>query len=200
MKKIVILATMLLAALAVESGVAGSKKKGRRKKVLIIIAPNNFRDEEFIDSRKVFEDAGLKVTVASTTKGTLTGTEGMKVKPDVRLKQAKAKSYDAIVFVGGWGAMELFDNADAHRLARNGVAKKKIVAAISIAPCILAKAGVLEDRQVTAHLGSRVIKILKDNGATVKAKKVVVDGCIVTGRGTLAAPDFARTVVAALGE
>jgi len=80
------------------------------KKVLMIIASHNFRDEEFLKPKGIFESRGLVVTVASTTSNMATGMLGAKVKPDILLKDVNVAMYDVVVFVGGSGATEyIFD-------------------------------------------------------------------------------------------
>ena len=50
-----------------------------------IIAKDTFRDEEDAVPRKVLEDAGASVTVASSSLDVATGMPGMKVKPDIAM-------------------------------------------------------------------------------------------------------------------
>jgi len=48
----------------------------RNKKVLMIIASQNFRDEEFLTPKQIFEKAGFNVIVASSSLNTAKGTLG----------------------------------------------------------------------------------------------------------------------------
>ncbi|MFH1327320.1 MAG: hypothetical protein ABIH76_00475 [Candidatus Bathyarchaeota archaeon] len=45
-------------------------KKSAGKKVLMIIAPQDFRDEELLETREVLEKGGVETVVASTVAGT----------------------------------------------------------------------------------------------------------------------------------
>ena len=76
------------------------------KKVLMVIASSQFRDEEYQKPRALLEAAGAKVTVASSSLQESTGMLGMKVTPDILLKDARMEQFDAVVFVGGMGATE----------------------------------------------------------------------------------------------
>ncbi|HQA04190.1 MAG TPA: DJ-1/PfpI family protein, partial [Thermodesulfovibrio thiophilus] len=76
------------------------------KKVLMIIASQNFRDEEFLTPKQIFEKAGFNVIVASSSLNTAKGTLGATVKPDILIKDVNVKTFDAVVFVGGPGAEE----------------------------------------------------------------------------------------------
>ena len=81
--------------------------------------------------------------------------------------------------------------------------KQKILAAICIAPAILAKAGVLEGKNATVWssvLDKGPIKILEENGANYVEKDVVVDGNIITANGPQAASEFGRKIVEILKE
>ncbi len=53
------------------------------KKVLMIIAHENFRDEELLTPKQIFEKNGIKVTIASTDTTPAKGMLGAVVKPDV---------------------------------------------------------------------------------------------------------------------
>ena len=168
------------------------------KKILMVIAPGDFRDEELAAPRRIMENAGAAVTLASTTREEVRGMLGMKVKPDKLLKEVRAADFDGLVFVGGVGAQALFEDPDAHRLAREGVEKHKIVSAICIAPCILARAGVLRDRPATVWPGKEFVRILEQNGAHVRRESVVEDGRLITANGPEVAQEFGETLVKAL--
>jgi protease I len=164
------------------------------KKVLIIIASSNFRDEEYSNPRQVLENKGAKITVASSKD---TPSVGMlkkeTVKPDTLLSKVKAEDYDAVVFIGGVGAKEYFADQTAHKIAREAVKKNKILAAICIAPSILANAGVLSGKKVTAFQSEA--ENLKAKGANYTGAPVEVDGKIITANGPEAAEKFARKIV-----
>ncbi|MDP6612411.1 MAG: DJ-1/PfpI family protein, partial [Candidatus Hydrothermarchaeota archaeon] len=70
------------------------------KKAVLIIAHEGFRDEEFLEPKKVLEDGGVMVIVASSFLGTATGMLGAKAEPDILLEDVKAEDYDAVVFIG----------------------------------------------------------------------------------------------------
>jgi protease I len=67
-----------------------------------------------------------------------------------------AADYDVIVFVGGYQYDA--DDPEAHRIAQEAVAERKLLAAICIAPITLAKAGVVEGKRVTASTGVSQLK------------------------------------------
>jgi len=167
------------------------------KKILMIIAFRDFRDQEYFVPKKVFEESKIEVKTASDKKGTAIGADGGDVKVDYLVSEASAEGFDAIVFVGGPGAIEHLDNESSYRLAKETVEKGKVLGAICISPLILAKAGVLNGKKATVwtDFTKSQAKILKENGAIFEGKEVVVDGKIVTGNGPEAAEKFAKEIV-----
>lgn len=167
------------------------------KKVLMIIAKNKFRDEEYLDPRKALEDAGAVITVASSSLTASEGMLGLKVRPDALIGNVKEDDFDGIVFVGGGGASEYFDDPVAHKLARSFYEHGKLTSAICIAPATLANAGVLKGRKATAFPSSEAA--LRTHGAVVMKQDVVSDGTIVTAVGPQAAKKFGEKLVEVLG-
>ena len=109
------------------------------KSVLMIIASNNFRDEEYLHPREVLENEGAKITIASSTKKEATGMLGTKVVPDILIDEVNIDDYDAVIFVGGSGANEYWENEKAHEIAKKAYEKSKVIGAICIAPVTLAR-------------------------------------------------------------
>ena len=99
------------------------------KMILMVIASNQFRDEEYQKPRALLEAAGAMVTVASSSLKEATGMLGLEVKPDILLKDAKMEQFDAVVFVGGMGATEYWENPAAHALAKSAYQSGKVTSA-----------------------------------------------------------------------
>ena len=163
------------------------------KKVLMVIAKNKFRDEEYLEPRKILEAAGAVITVASSSLKTSEGMLGLNVKPDILIGDAKEQDYNGIVFVGGGGAAEYFDSPVAHKLGRNFYDHGKLTSAICIAPATLANAGVLKGKRATAFPSSE--EALNAHGAIAVKDDVVTDGKIVTAVGPSAARKFGEKLV-----
>lgn len=168
------------------------------RRVLMVIAPSDFRDEEYQQPFQEFKKAGFSVTTVSTVIGEVTGMLGGIAISEKRIKDASASDYDAVVFVGGTGASVLFDNQDAHNMARQALLSCRAVAAICIAPTILANAGILKGKKATVWKDQKLISILKERGANYVATDVVADGKVITGAGPFAARDFGKAIVKAL--
>ena len=166
------------------------------KKAALIIAHQRFRDEELLEPKRILEEGGVGVTLVSTSLETATGMLGAKVKPDILLDDLKVEDYDAIVFIGGSGASEYWNNPKALEIAEEAAKAGKLVGAICIAPVTLANAGILRGKRATVF-SSEVGKI-KSKGAVYTGAGVEVDGNIITGEGPTSAEKFGRALLDAL--
>ncbi len=160
--------------------------------VLMVIAPERFRDEELFDTQAELAQAGHQTVVASTRTGPCPGSRGGQVLAELTLPQAQCADYAAVVFVGGGGSKLLFHNADAWRIAREMAQAGKVVAAICLAPVILAQAGVLAGRQATVA-GTEAATIERQ-GAQYVGPGVTVDGNLVTANGPKSSRQFGRSI------
>ena len=165
------------------------------KKVLMVIAPADFRDEEYSETRKALENIGAKVTVVNSTGQASKGMFGTIVKPDKNFYNINVSEYDAVVFIGGSGMTAYFNNQQALSLAKEFNKSGKVVAAICIAPTILVNANILNGKNATCFPSER------DNinaVGTYTGKPVEVDGKIITGNGPQAAKEFGKKIAEAL--
>lgn len=165
-------------------------------KVLIIIPHDQFRDEEYTETRTALEDAGIEVVVASSHSSTAHGRFDTKVEPDITISHVKIDDYSAIVFIGGPGVEEYFDNPDVMSLVRASFQKKILLAAICSAPVIFANAGILSRRRVTAFDTRR--EVLEMSGAYFTEKGVVLDGELITASGPEDSKHFGEAIAKAL--
>ncbi len=148
-------------------------------KVLFVVAPVNFRDEELFQPKEALEKCGHETFIASDKKGLCKGVQGGRVQAEASLKDIDPDRYDAVVFVGGGGSRVFFDDPEAWRIAREMADQDKLVAAICIAPVILANAGLLQGKHATVY--SDEIKTIEKKGALYTHPGVTADGKIVTG-------------------
>ena len=166
------------------------------KKAVLVIASKGFRDEELAEPRKILLGHGASVALASTSLDEATGVLGAKVRPDVLIDAVDPSDFDAVVFVGGPGASEYYENPKALDLCRRAAAQGKVLAAICIAPGTLANAGVLKGKKATVWEGRS--GMLEKGGATYTGKPVEVDGHIITADGPQSAAAFGQAIVDAL--
>jgi protease I len=161
-------------------------------KVLLAVAPERFRDEELFVTQEVLKGGGHTTSIGSTRRGECRGSRGGTVTATISLSQAEAKDYDAIVFVGGGGSRVLFNDAEALRLAREAHGRGRVVAAICLAPVILANAGVLKGRKAT--VAGTQSKAIEAKGAQYTGPGVTVDGNVVTANAPKASRLFGQTI------
>ena len=174
MKKIIIIGTLILLLLSLISSRGLTQLQG--KKVIMIVPMKDFWDEELIKPKEIFERNGLTVIIASSVMKEVEGMFGLRIKPDVVLNKVRGALYDAIIFIGGEGAVQYWDDPHAHRLVKNAFREGKVLGAISIAPIILANTKVLMGKRATVWptLGKR----LEWSGAIYTESPVEVDGNI----------------------
>lgn len=169
-------------------------------KAVFIIAQNKFRDEELLDTKAELKNC--EIAIASRTKNLATGMLGAKVTPTITLddawKKVQSDEYEAVIFVGGSGSTEYFNDQTALNIARKAFAsnKVKVLAAICLAGIILANAGVLKGRKATVWDSGDLsnVKHLESKGAVFADNDVVVDGKLVTASGPHAARFFGKEI------
>ncbi len=162
------------------------------KKAVLIVAADNFRDEELFDTKRVLEAAGVETVIASSRIGIIRGMLGGTAEARIPLNQLRVDDYNAIIFVGGSGSAEYFNNPIALSIAREAAARRKVVAAICIAPTVLANAGVLTGVRATSALSEQAR--LAQAGAIYTGVPVERDRFIITASGPLAAATFGQAI------
>ncbi|MBU2524655.1 DJ-1/PfpI family protein [Patescibacteria group bacterium] len=167
------------------------------KRVVLIIAPENYREEELFHTLKEVETSGIGILIASKKIGTCIGqVTKTKTESLASLEMIKVDDYDGIIFIGGFGSSVFFEDEKAKSLAIDFYAANKVVAAICIAPSILANAGLLKGKTVTAYESEK--DNLEKHGANFTGNKVEQDGLIITANGPEAAHKFGKTIALAL--
>ncbi|MFH1721741.1 MAG: DJ-1/PfpI family protein [Candidatus Altiarchaeota archaeon] len=162
------------------------------KKVLMVLAPLNFRDKEYKKPRKVLEDAGYRIYVTSPGFMGAKSVMGLDVSVDIAPSEVDVLDYDAVIFVSGPGISRYFKDPELLKIAKEATKFGLVVGAICISPVILANAGVLKGKKVTAWSSSNDFTFLnkmRTAGANVRAlDHVVADGKLITATG----PDYAQ--------
>lgn len=165
-------------------------------RILMIIAHFEFRDEEYEIPRKLFDEAGAKVTVASSSTHEAHGRFGLKVKPDITISEIHLNNFDAVVFVGGPGIQEFINDGAIIRLIQEAFHNRILLAAICAAPGLLANAGILANKKVTADRAEKAH--IESAGGYYTGRMVEQDGEIITAMGPEAAKEFGQAIVKAV--
>jgi protease I len=203
MKKILLVANImmfLLLPVILFTGIPseGNEGKLKGKKIVMIIAERMFHDLEYKEPKEIFELEGAIITIASTTLSEAVGMGmyGLKVKPDILIEDIKANNFDAVVIVGGPGALQYLSDRQVHKIAKQALDQGKMLAAIGFAPEILANAGILKGKKATAYRSYSI----KSKGAIVTEMNIERDGNIITARSQGDAIKFGEEIVSALIE
>ena len=168
----------------------------RGKRAVLVVAHQGYREEELEEPRRLLSKAGVEVRLAASSLSPCQGMRGGSCMPDLLYSAVRVADLDALVFVGGEGATEYFDDHAAHRLAREVVDAEKLLGAICFAGSTLANAGVLEGLRATCYPTRE--HHLRERGVVTTGEAVTVSGTIVTARGPEDARAFAQVLVAAL--
>ena len=167
------------------------------KKILMVVAFKDFSDEEYFIPKEVLEKAGFSIDTTSTKKGIAIGSQGGEAIVHMGIDEINLENYDVVIFCGGSGMANELDNQIFHKLAKDFYENNKTVAAICVAPALLAKAGILENKKATvwsSALDKSFIKTLEENGAIYEDSLVVIDNKIITANGPDAAEEFAKAI------
>jgi len=198
MKKILTVLSLLILFCGCRSCPQGFAQEGApmKKRIVMIIPEDQFRDEELLRPKEMFIKKGIYVSIASTTTDKVKGMLGAEVVPDALIENVRAVDFDVVLFVGGIGASQYWDDQTAHQLANEANNSGRIVAAICIAPVTLARAGILNGKRATVYPSDS--KELTAKGADYTGRPVERDDNIITASGPESAGEFAQTIIDAL--
>jgi len=166
-------------------------------KVLIPLA-QGFEDLEAVTIIDLLRRADISVTTAGLVTGPVTGSRGVVIVPDALLatilENDPVPDYDMVVLPGGQpGATNLENDTRVIKLLKNLAKKNKYLGAICAAPAVLARAGLLSERRVTAYPGTLTAENYPD--INVLDDSVVIDGNIITSRGPGTTMDFGLQLI-----
>ncbi len=161
--------------------------------ILIILPAENFNEAEFLGTKNTLEKSGVRIFIGSDAHSVCTGTQGLKVRADVSFFNIHVSNFAGIVFIGGPGVLNYWDNDFLHNVSRKFYNADKVVGAICSAPVILARAGLLEGKEATSFPKDK--EELEREGAVYKDENVVVSGKIITAQGPQSAVEFAGKII-----
>jgi len=168
-------------------------------KILIAIAPEKFRDEELAEPIAALQKAGIEFEIASTRRGPCTGMLGAKNTATLSFEDIDPKRYEGLVIVGGVGSQTHFwDDGLLTSIVKMFHQSGKVVAAICLAPVVLARAGILKGKKATYYESPASSREMKIGGAVITNAPVVSDARIITANGPSASKAFADEIIHAL--
>ena len=165
---------------------------------VLIVATDGFEEWELFGPREILRGLGAEVVLASPTRDPIQATvhddPGKTIRPDLTLDEADAAGFDALILPGGVRNPDsLRADARAVALVRGFARAGKPVAAICHGPWLLVEADLLRGRAATGWASIRTD--LRNAGATVVDRAVVVDGDIITSRAPHDVEAFTQAVV-----
>jgi len=169
------------------------------KKVLMVIPHTQFRDEEFFEPKKILEDEGAKVVVASTAARMCRGVKGGVAQAEVTIAEAKAEDYAGIVVCGGTSVPEFFWNdKKLQELVAAMAGAGKVVAAICLSTVVLAKAKLLAGREATVYWLPEALEELKSAGAKYVQETLLIHNNLILAEGPPDSQRFGQAIRTAL--
>ena len=169
------------------------------KKVLMVIPHTQFREEEFFEPKKILEDEGATVVVASSAARICRGMKGGTAQADIAIADAKADDYAGVVLCGGSSVPEFFWNdKKLQELVTAMSSAGKIVAAICLSTVVLAKAKLLAGREATVYFLPAAIQELKTAGATYVKDTLLIHNNIILAEGPPDSQRFGQAIRTAL--
>ena len=163
------------------------------KSVLLIVPAVDFNEQEYLTVYGELIKNGFKIFIASDAHTICTGSNGLKVKNDVNFFNMREANFGAVVFIGGHGVRNYWDNQSLHVIAKKFLAAKKIVAAICSAPVIIARAGILDGINASCFPEDKR-EIERERGIYSDAP-VTVAKKIITAQGPASAKEFVLRII-----
>ena len=163
----------------------------KNKRVLFIIA-DNFREEELFETKKILVGYNAKIDIASKELRTCKGVFGKIINPNISFDKINISDYDAIIFVGGPGSMNYWDDEKVLDIAKESYLKAKLTCAICLASGILAIANIIKDRKVTGWQDTK--ELIEKNKGIYTGNGIEVDRHLITAQGPKYAREFGETI------
>lgn len=165
----------------------------KNKNILIILPAQKFNEQEFVITKTILTRAGFNLFVASDTASLCTGDKNLRVRADMNFYNISEPNFCGIIFIGGIGAKEYWENKSLHMIINQFNDNCKIVAAICVAPVILANAGILNSIKAVCFPTAK--SELTKMGAVYIDKPVVISKNIITAQDYNAADEFVFNII-----
>lgn len=147
---------------------------------VLIVSDDRFNELELFYPYYRFCEAGLRVDVASPKGGDITGADGHVFRDTHKLNTLQAVDYVLLYLPGGKAPASLRKDEDVLDMARQFVVVNKPIAAICHGPQILAAAGIIDGKRISAY--PEVESELAEAGAQFVDTPLMEDGLFITAR------------------
>ncbi|GGA00224.1 glutamine amidotransferase [Paenibacillus marchantiophytorum] len=168
------------------------------KKVAFLLA-DGYEDSEMKNPYEALTQNGTDVVIISLEKGAqLNGKKGtISYTAHLAAEEANAGDYQAVVIPGGKSPAKLLENEHILAFVQKADQAGTTIAAICHGPQVLAKAGLLQGRTLTAYPG--IADEVRAAGGTFVDQEVVVDGNLITSRTPEDEPAFIQEIINRIG-
>jgi len=169
------------------------------KKVLCLIYPNFSLYEVVSLTSTLALSFGVEVDYAGSDRNIITSEDGLPCQPTRTLDEVVIEDYSCVILPGMITIVPALHDEKLISFLKNLTEQDVLIAAISSAPILLAKAGLLKDTRFTGGIWQNFFDYFEflpcDN---FKAQAVLQDKNIITAVG-FAHQAFARKVLLSLG-
>ncbi len=147
----------------------------------LILTDAHFEDSELQVPCEALQSDGISVDIAAPHKDQkICGKHGLCIRPDLAITEVEPARYDLLILPGGKAPEKLRKIPRVPEIVRAFQSAGKPIAAICHGPLILAEAGILKGKKVTAYHAVR--EEIEAAGATFIDAPVVRDGNLITSR------------------
>ncbi len=183
---------------AVEKDADGLVVQKYTSQVLVVVPSAEFGEQTLRHARSSLHNVHVGTTSVSTsTEELIRGRLQDEFQVDGDIARASMDAYSGIIFVGGEGALQLVENADAQRLAREAAAQDKMIGAWGHAVAILARAGILKGKRVTGAPETKDAVVRA--GGKFSGRQLERDGVLVTASDEAVGIRFGKTLAQIVG-
>ena len=169
------------------------------KKVLCIIYPNFSLYEVVSLTSTLALSFGVEIDYVGSDRNIITSEDGLACQPTRTLDEVVLEDYSCVILPGMINIAPALHDEKLISFLRSLKQQEILIAAISSAPILLAKAGLLKDTKFTGGIWQNFFDYFEFlPRETFKAKAVLQDKNIITAVG-FAHQEFARIVLLSLG-
>jgi putative intracellular protease/amidase len=166
--------------------------------VLVVVPPTDFAEQTLRHARSSLANVSIGTRSVSTEREEMIrGRLQDEFLVDDSIAGTSLDEYAGVIFVGGQGALELADNPDAQRLAREAADAGKLIGAWGCSVAILAKAGVLRRRRVTG--ASQVKDLVRQAGGKFTGCQLERDKNLITALDEAVGIRFGKALAQVVG-
>lgn len=162
--------------------------------MVYLFLADGFEDMEAVVPFDLMKRAGIDVVTVGVGKTAVKSAHGLSVTAEISEENVDFKKAEAFVFPGGWpGAKNLKNSETVNNAITFALHNDIIIGAICASPgYVLSGTGALSGKKYTCFPGFEVPE------GEYTAKKIEIDGKLVTANGPASAKDFALALVSAI--